>query len=307
MRKATSLTVDGDFTFGAHIQVVGDVELRPTRRTDPRRHRPHGRLRVVTDPEPCSVEEHLERVLSGVRRWRRRRSPARRARAGLRRGRRRDHVAAQLRQLRHGRLRRRHADVATRQRRATGAAAGRGRDRRRPGRAAHPGTRHRRQDHDRRPGARAAPTRSSPTSGPTAARQRSAIDQAPEPGQHVRPPATTSPRATCCRGRHGARPAAHRAARLGGPADGPGPAAAAGGDPLHRLRAARPRRGARRRLDLRRQLLHARGRRAPGRRLPIASASSATSRAVPRDAARQLARADLVVTSAASPRATTTS
>ena len=27
MRKATSLTVDGDFTFGAHVQVVGDVEL----------------------------------------------------------------------------------------------------------------------------------------------------------------------------------------------------------------------------------------------------------------------------------------
>jgi UTP--glucose-1-phosphate uridylyltransferase len=28
MRKATSLTIDGDFTFGAHVQVVGDVELR---------------------------------------------------------------------------------------------------------------------------------------------------------------------------------------------------------------------------------------------------------------------------------------
>ncbi len=27
LRKATSLTVDGDFTFGAHVQVVGDVEL----------------------------------------------------------------------------------------------------------------------------------------------------------------------------------------------------------------------------------------------------------------------------------------
>jgi UTP--glucose-1-phosphate uridylyltransferase len=27
MKKATSLTVDGDFTFGAHVQVVGDVEL----------------------------------------------------------------------------------------------------------------------------------------------------------------------------------------------------------------------------------------------------------------------------------------
>ena len=27
MRKATSLTVDGDVTFGAHVQVVGDVEL----------------------------------------------------------------------------------------------------------------------------------------------------------------------------------------------------------------------------------------------------------------------------------------
>jgi UTP--glucose-1-phosphate uridylyltransferase len=27
MRKATSLTVEGDFTFGAHVQVVGDVEL----------------------------------------------------------------------------------------------------------------------------------------------------------------------------------------------------------------------------------------------------------------------------------------
>ncbi len=27
MKKATSLTVDGDFTFGAHIQVVGDVDL----------------------------------------------------------------------------------------------------------------------------------------------------------------------------------------------------------------------------------------------------------------------------------------
>jgi UTP--glucose-1-phosphate uridylyltransferase len=28
MRKATSLTVEGDVTFGAHVQVVGDVELR---------------------------------------------------------------------------------------------------------------------------------------------------------------------------------------------------------------------------------------------------------------------------------------
>jgi UTP--glucose-1-phosphate uridylyltransferase len=28
MKKATSLTVDGDITFGAHVQVVGDVELR---------------------------------------------------------------------------------------------------------------------------------------------------------------------------------------------------------------------------------------------------------------------------------------
>jgi UTP--glucose-1-phosphate uridylyltransferase len=27
MKKASSLTVDGDFTFGAHVQVVGDVEL----------------------------------------------------------------------------------------------------------------------------------------------------------------------------------------------------------------------------------------------------------------------------------------
>jgi UTP--glucose-1-phosphate uridylyltransferase len=27
MKKATSLTVEGDFTFGAHVQVVGDVEL----------------------------------------------------------------------------------------------------------------------------------------------------------------------------------------------------------------------------------------------------------------------------------------
>ena len=27
MRKATRLTVDGDFTFGAHVQVVGDVEI----------------------------------------------------------------------------------------------------------------------------------------------------------------------------------------------------------------------------------------------------------------------------------------
>jgi UTP--glucose-1-phosphate uridylyltransferase len=27
MRKASSLTIDGDFTFGAHVQVVGEVEL----------------------------------------------------------------------------------------------------------------------------------------------------------------------------------------------------------------------------------------------------------------------------------------
>jgi UTP--glucose-1-phosphate uridylyltransferase len=27
MKKATKLTVDGDFTFGALVQVVGDVEL----------------------------------------------------------------------------------------------------------------------------------------------------------------------------------------------------------------------------------------------------------------------------------------
>ncbi|WP_028653615.1 UTP--glucose-1-phosphate uridylyltransferase [Nocardioides halotolerans] len=30
MRKATSLTVSGDFTFGAHVQVVGEVELSTT-------------------------------------------------------------------------------------------------------------------------------------------------------------------------------------------------------------------------------------------------------------------------------------
>jgi UTP--glucose-1-phosphate uridylyltransferase len=30
MRKATSLTVDGDVTFGAHVQVVGDVEISTT-------------------------------------------------------------------------------------------------------------------------------------------------------------------------------------------------------------------------------------------------------------------------------------
>jgi UTP--glucose-1-phosphate uridylyltransferase len=28
LRKASSLTVDGDVTFGAHVQVVGDVTLR---------------------------------------------------------------------------------------------------------------------------------------------------------------------------------------------------------------------------------------------------------------------------------------
>jgi len=27
MKKASSFTVDGDVTFGAHVQVVGDVEL----------------------------------------------------------------------------------------------------------------------------------------------------------------------------------------------------------------------------------------------------------------------------------------
>jgi UTP--glucose-1-phosphate uridylyltransferase len=28
LKKATKLTVDGDVTFGAHVQVVGDVELQ---------------------------------------------------------------------------------------------------------------------------------------------------------------------------------------------------------------------------------------------------------------------------------------
>ena len=74
--------------------------------------------------------------------------------------------------------------------------------------------------------------------------------------------------------------APHRAARLGRPGDGAGPAAAAGRRALDRLRAARPRRGARPRLDLRRQLLHARRRGDPApARSRTGSASCATSRA----------------------------
>ena len=49
MRKAQSLTVEGDWTFGARVQVVGDVELdAELGPAGPRRHRPLDRLGRLT-------------------------------------------------------------------------------------------------------------------------------------------------------------------------------------------------------------------------------------------------------------------
>ena len=48
MQKATSLTVDGDFTFGAHVQVVGDVELSTRARPSASPPTPSSRL---TEPQ----------------------------------------------------------------------------------------------------------------------------------------------------------------------------------------------------------------------------------------------------------------
>ena len=312
MRKATSLTVDGDFTFGAHVQVVGDVELTTDeRRTHPRRHRPHGRLGVVTDPEPCSVEEHLERVLSGIRPLAPVDVPLLDA-LGLVCA--EDVVATMslpsfdnsamdgyaVRQRRRGR----------RQRRATGAAAGRGRDRRRPGRAAHAGARHRRQDHDRRPGARR--------------RRRDRPLRMDRPrhreGPHRRGARARPARPPGRRRRRGRRPAGEGQARRSTPGTSGcsrrwagrrslARPAAAGRRALDRHRAARARRGARRGLDLRRQLLHARRRGDPGRRRPAAGRHR-PRRARRRSSRRCAARWPAPTSSsppAVSPRATTTS
>ena len=184
------------------------------------------------------------------------------------------------------------------------------RDRRRPGRAARARARAGGQDHDRRADPRRARTRSSPTSGPTAASAKVRIDQAPEPGQHVRPAGddvaegdlliddgtVLGPRHLGLLASVGRR---HRA----------GPAAAAGRDPLDRLGAPRPGQRARPRLDLRRQLLHARGRGAPRRRdRRTASASSPTSPGAFLETLHdQLAAPTSSSPPAASRRATTTS
>ena len=159
--------------------------------------------------------------------------------------------------------RRRH-----RHRGRAGAPAGGRRDRRRPGPAARDVARHRRQDHDRRPGARRAPTRSCPTSGPTAASPRCGSPRRRRVGQHVRRAGEdVSEGDLLDRGRH--RPRA-RATSGCSPRVGRGTVrsrpAAAGGDPVDRLRAARARHAAGPRLDLRRQLLPARRLRPPGRR-----------------------------------------
>ena len=58
MRKAQSLRVAGDWTFGHGVQVVGDVDLDATLGpAGPGRHRPHDRLGRLTgwvDPDPSS-------------------------------------------------------------------------------------------------------------------------------------------------------------------------------------------------------------------------------------------------------------
>ena len=126
------------------------------------------------------------------------------------------------------------------------------------------------------------------------------IDRAPSLGQHVRPAGEDVQVGDVLLSlRHRPRAAPPRPARLGRPRDRAHPPAPAGGRPLHRLRAPRARHPARPRLDLRRQLLPARGRRPPGRRAsPTGSASCPTSRSTFLDALQdQLVRADIVITS----------
>ena len=110
LREAESFTVEGDWTFGRGVRVVGDVALgavgRPARRG---RHRPRASRTRPRAPmaDLLPVADYVERILATV-------SPAAglpaaadggpRPRAG--RGRGRPDLAAELRQLRDGRLRR---------------------------------------------------------------------------------------------------------------------------------------------------------------------------------------------------------
>ena len=63
MKKATRADVEGDWTFGRGVQVVGDVDPRAPRsaqRVD-RRHGAHGWLTTS-----CTVDEHLARILDAI-------------------------------------------------------------------------------------------------------------------------------------------------------------------------------------------------------------------------------------------------
>ena len=155
MRKASSLTVDGDLTFGHGVQVVGDVELEAELGAAGRR------------PTPCSrpMADGHQHVEPCDRRRAPRADPRRRSAAAAGRRSRCStpsawpaaedvvaaDLAAELRQLRDGRVRRARTTTSlTATAEHAGAPAGRRRDRRRPGHAARAVARHRGQDHDRR-------------------------------------------------------------------------------------------------------------------------------------------------------------
>ncbi len=152
LSEATSLKVEGDWTFGKGVQVVGDVELSALSRASGCRRRPCSpRTPVPERPDPLrSFDEHLAAILDDHRTAARvRPAAARRARPGVRRRGRLRHRPAALRQLRDGRLRRAAPRRRHRHRRVAGHAAGDRRDRCRADRRHRPAGRHRRQDHDR--------------------------------------------------------------------------------------------------------------------------------------------------------------
>ncbi len=160
--------------------------------------------------------------------------------------------------------------------------------------------RHRGQDHDRRPGAggrrrgralRVDRPRRRPGARSTRRPRRRPAHPARRRGR--RAPATCWSRTAPSSGRATSACSPRSAAATVRVA-----AATAGRGDLHRLRAARARHPARPRLDLRRQLLPARRRRAARpARSPTGSASSPTSRAPSSTrCSDQLVRADLVVT-----------
>ena len=308
LRQAEQLSVEGDWTFGADVTVVGDASLDGDGgRVDAVAR--SARLAVVTHARAmptdrlARVDEHLERILDGARAAAALRPAAAggpRA-AGLR-GRRRADGPAGLRQLRDGRLRRAAPTTSpTRRRGPPGAPAGRRRDRR-PARPAasrcRPGTAVRIMTGAPVPAGADASCRSS---GPTAASRRSDHPGAPSSASTSGPPARTSQTGDllledghACSGR-----ASSALLAAVGRAAGPVAAASAGRGHVDRLRAARAGHAARPRLDLRRATpTCSPPPRARPARSPTASASSPTTRArSPTRCRDQLVRADLVVTS----------